>query len=82
MAFEEDMSSPAESRPAIRSDIALMDGYHSPQIDVAIRLNTNEAPEPPPQAFRDAVADLAREVSWHRYPDRQARALRQAFHLE
>jgi histidinol-phosphate aminotransferase len=71
-------SSPAESRPAIRSDIALMDGYHSPQIDVAIRLNTNEAPEPPPQAFRDAVADLAREVSWHRYPDRQARALRQA----
>ena len=28
-----------------------MEGYHSPQVDVAVRLNTNEAPEPPPAGF-------------------------------
>ena len=39
------------SRPSVRGDIALMDGYHSPQLDVAVRLNTNEAPEPPPEEF-------------------------------
>ena len=26
-------------------------GYHSPQVDVAVRLNTNESPEPPPAAW-------------------------------
>ena len=35
-------------RPKVRSDVALIPGYHSPQLDVAVRLNTNEAPEPPP----------------------------------
>ena len=25
-----------------------MEGYHSPQVEVAVRLNTNESPEPPP----------------------------------
>ena len=32
-----------------RDDVALMEGYHSPQVDVAVRLNTNESPEPPPE---------------------------------
>jgi len=55
-----------------------MDGYHSPQIDVDVRLNTNESPVPPPDAFRRAVADRAVDVAWHRYPDRAATALRMA----
>ena len=59
-----------------RDDIALMAGYHSPQLDVEVRLNTNESPLPPPAAFTEAVADAARSVSWNRYPDRQARELR------
>ena len=59
-----------------RDDIALMAGYHSPQLDVAVRLNTNESPLPPPDAFGDAVADAARSVVWNRYPDRAARELR------
>ena len=29
-----------------------MEGYHSPQVDVDVRLNTNEAPEPPPGRVR------------------------------
>lgn len=54
----------------------MMAGYHSPQVDVEVRLNTNESPLPPPEAFLDAVADEVRRIAWHRYPDRQARALR------
>ena len=42
------------------------------QVDVPIRLNTNESPEPPPAAFRDAVAAEVSRVEWHRYPDRAA----------
>ena len=64
------------TRPRVRDDIAGLEGYHSPQVEVAVRLNTNEAPEPPPPAFHDAlVAELSR-VAWHRYPDRAATALR------
>ena len=59
-----------------REDIALMAGYHSPQLDVAVRLNTNESPLPPPAAFTEAVATAARSVVWNRYPDRQATELR------
>ena len=59
-----------------RDDIALMAGYHSPQLDVEVRLNTNESPLPPPPEFTDAVAEAARSVSWNRYPDRQATELR------
>lgn len=55
-----------------------LEGYHSPQVDVAVRLNTNESPEPPPEAFRRRVAEAVAAVDWHRYPDRGARALRAA----
>ncbi len=55
-----------------------MAGYHSPQIDVDVRLNTNESPELPPLGFREAVAEAVRGVEWHRYPDRSATGLRQA----
>ena len=65
---------PGAVRP--RDDIALMAGYHSPQLDVAVRLNTNESPLPPPEAFTDAVAAATRSVAWNRYPDRQATELR------
>jgi histidinol-phosphate aminotransferase len=64
------------TRPVPRESIALMDGYHSPQIDVEVRLNTNESPEPPPAAFAAAVADAIADVGWHRYPDRAATELR------
>jgi histidinol-phosphate aminotransferase len=65
-------------RPQIRPDLSELTGYHSPQLDVEVRLNTNESPEPPPEAFRTAVADAVASTAWHRYPDRQARDLRTA----
>jgi histidinol-phosphate aminotransferase len=61
-----------------RDDLALIEGYHSPQVDVRVRLNTNESPVPPPESWRRAVADLAAGSEWHRYPDRAATALRTA----
>ena len=63
---------------APRDDVALMEGYHSPQVDVAVRLNTNESPEPPPAGWVDELADAVRAVDWHRYPDRAATELRAA----
>ena len=58
-----------------RDDLALMEGYHSPQVDVDVRLNTNEAPEPPPAGVRARrCAEAVAAVEWHRYPDRAATA--------
>jgi len=64
------------ARPQPRESVALTDGYHSPQIDVDVRLNTNESPEPPPAEFAAAVAAAVQEVDWHRYPGRDATELR------
>jgi len=61
-----------------RDDLALMEGYHSPQVDVDVRLNTNEAPEPPPDGFAAALAAEVAALEWHRYPDRSYRRLREA----
>jgi histidinol-phosphate aminotransferase len=61
-----------------REDVSLMAGYHSPQVDVKVRLNTNESPESPPAAWRRAYAEAVERVEWHRYPDRAARDLREA----
>jgi histidinol-phosphate aminotransferase len=61
-----------------RDDLALMEGYHSPQVDVAVRLNTNEAPERPPAGFTEALAAEMARLEWHRYPDRSYSALRGA----
>ena len=69
---------------AALSDLPLRDSlrgkspYGAPQLDVSVVLNTNENPHPPSQALVDdlaqAVADCAGEL--HRYPDRDAIALR------
>ena len=64
------------TRVPVRDDLQALEGYHSPQVSVAVRLNTNESPEPPPAAWRDALAAELARVEWHRYPDRSARDLR------
>jgi histidinol-phosphate aminotransferase len=64
----------------IRDDLRELRPYGAPQLDVPVRLNTNENPWPPPDALvadlRDAVAAAA--TSLNRYPDREATALRGA----
>jgi len=64
----------------VRDDLRGLSPYGAPQLDVAIRLNTNENPYPPPPAL---VADVARSVAdaaadLNRYPDREAIELRSA----
>jgi histidinol-phosphate aminotransferase len=66
------------ARPTVRDDLRALEGYHSPQVEVRVRLNTNEAPEPPPAAWRDAFAAELSRLEWHRYPDRGALELRTA----
>jgi histidinol-phosphate aminotransferase len=62
----------------LRDDLRGKTPYGAPQLDVAVRLNTNENPyPPPPELVADvtaAVAEVAAEL--HRYPDRDAQALR------
>jgi histidinol-phosphate aminotransferase len=72
------MTGSTPRRPAPRDDLVALEGYHSPQVDVAVRLNTNESPYPAPQSFVDAWRDAVATVQTHRYPDRSARDLRVA----
>jgi histidinol-phosphate aminotransferase len=62
----------------VRADLRGRTPYGAPQLDVPVRLNTNENPHPPSPAL---VAELATRVavaaaSMNRYPDRDALALR------
>lgn len=61
---------------APRDDLALREGYHSPQLDVEVRLNTNESPYGPPEGFAEALTREMSTIRWNRYPDRAATALR------
>lgn len=60
----------------MRDDLGLFEGYHSPQVDVAVRLNTNESPFAPTTEFAAAAANAALDVQYNRYPDREATSLR------
>ena len=62
----------------VRDDLAALEGYHSAQVTVDVRLNTNESPYPPPAAWREAFLEELATVPFNRYPDRQATALRTA----
>ena len=80
------MSPPVEGAPAeqarhpvaVRPDLSAMAGYHSPQVDVAVRLNTNESPYAPPPAFLDELRSELGAIAFNRYPDRRCTALRAA----
>jgi len=63
---------------SVRDDLAELEGYHSAQVTVDVRLNTNESPYPPPAAWREAFLEELAAVPFHRYPDREALALREA----
>lgn len=64
--------------PRPRADLGLREGYHSPQVPVEVRLNTNESPYPPPEGWLEALFEEASRMDFNRYPDRSARALREA----
>ena len=61
-----------------RADIKVMSKYHSPQVDVSIRLNTNESPFDPPTEWINDIRAAVDQIDWNRYPDRGAMKLRSA----
>jgi histidinol-phosphate aminotransferase len=62
----------------VRGDIGALAGYHSPQVDAEVRLNTNESPFPAPSAWLAEYVQAVSSIAWNRYPDRRASALRAA----
>jgi histidinol dehydrogenase len=64
--------------PPVRPDLVGRAPYGAPQLDVPVRLNTNENPYPPSPALVQAITAAAAGVagSLNRYPDRDAMALR------
>ncbi|HWS92955.1 MAG TPA: histidinol-phosphate transaminase [Mycobacterium sp.] len=62
----------------LRDDLRGKSPYGAPQLAVPVRLNTNENPHPPTRALIDDVVRSVGEAAadLHRYPDRDAVALR------
>jgi histidinol-phosphate aminotransferase len=62
----------------IRDELRGKSPYGAPQLDVPVRLNTNENPYPLPEALVDRITERVREAARHlnRYPDRDAVELR------
>jgi histidinol-phosphate aminotransferase len=62
----------------LRDDLRGRIPYGAPQLDVPVRLNTNENSHPVPPAVVEEIARAAREAAatLNRYPDRDALALR------
>jgi histidinol-phosphate aminotransferase len=63
----------------LRDDLVGLEPYGAPQIDVPVRLNTNENPYPPTPRLARAVTEAVAGVAGglNRYPDRDAVALRE-----
>ena len=67
-------------RRALRPELAGIEPYGAPQLDVPVLLNVNENPYPPSAQVAADMAEAVRETagSLNRYPDREATALREA----
>ncbi|RAJ65522.1 histidinol-phosphate aminotransferase [Streptomyces sp. Amel2xB2] len=68
-----------ESLP-VRDELRGKTPYGAPQLDVPVRLNTNENPYPLPEELVRRIAERVTEAArtLNRYPDRDALALREA----
>ncbi|GAB3699712.1 histidinol-phosphate transaminase [Corynebacterium nasicanis] len=62
----------------LRAELRGQSPYGAPQLDVPVRLNTNENPYPPSQALIDDLVETVTKVAseLNRYPDRDAVELR------
>ena len=76
-------ANPQKTKPTLddlplRDDLRGKSPYGAPQLAVPVRLNTNENPHPPTKALVDDVVRSVQEAAadLHRYPDRDAVALR------
>ncbi|MFC8068188.1 histidinol-phosphate transaminase [Streptomyces sp. NPDC057293] len=62
----------------VRDELRGKSSYGAPQLDVPVRLNTNENPYPLPEALVERITERVREAArdLNRYPDRDAVELR------
>ncbi|MFE6332623.1 histidinol-phosphate transaminase [Streptomyces sp. NPDC057806] len=62
----------------VRDELRGKSPYGAPQLDVPVRLNTNENPYPLPEALVERIAERVRDAArtLNRYPDRDAVELR------
>ncbi len=62
----------------VREELRGAKPYGAPELDAAVRLNVNENPYGPSAAVADEMAEVVRALAGglNRYPDREARALR------
>ncbi|WP_419666030.1 histidinol-phosphate transaminase [Streptomyces sp. 2-1] len=69
--------SPWDELP-VRDELRGKSPYGAPQLDVPVRLNTNENPYPLPEPLVERIAERVREAArnLNRYPDRDAVELR------
>lgn len=56
----------------VRPDLEAVEPYISPQQPARFRMNTNEAPYPPPAALIEEVTRGTETIALNRYPDRDA----------
>ena len=68
----------ADAPLPVRDDLKDLHPYGAPQIDVPVRLNTNENPYPPSPALQRAIVAAVAQAAatLNRYPDRDAVELR------
>ncbi|OBJ24307.1 histidinol-phosphate transaminase [Mycobacterium sp. 1245801.1] len=78
MSIEKPTRQPTLDDLPLREDLRGKSPYGAPQLDVPVRLNTNENPHPPSTALVDDVVRSVGQAAadLHRYPDRDAVALR------
>lgn len=65
------------TRTPVRPDLAELKPYGAPQLDVPVRLNTNETAEPPAREFLAEVGRRIQSLELNRYPDRPHTRLRE-----
>jgi histidinol-phosphate aminotransferase len=65
-------------RVPVRDDLADVEAYGAPQLDVPVRLNTNETATPPPPGYLEELGRRIQDLGLHRYPDRSHLELREA----
>ena len=62
-------------KPLVRDDLNILKGYHSPQLDVPVKLNTNESPFSLPDGFLEELSSALEKLDLNRYPKRDANEL-------
>ncbi|MCC5948306.1 MAG: histidinol-phosphate transaminase [Nitriliruptoraceae bacterium] len=73
-----DASAATTDRVPVRDALLDVQPYGAPQLDVPVRLNTNETAEPPPPGYLEEVGRRIQDLALNRYPDRPHHALRDA----